>query len=409
MFAHQRHIRSIIVFCAFFIALFMMFTPFEAGKSMLPKYVTTLTCLLALAPVATFRGVSVRGPSVYLCVVALLLALHTIFVRPTPGQFTALVLATIGVALLLYGVSQRWPAEFEAALAAVLIVQIVMIFLQMALFYAGSATILDFHKMLYGSASRVAADYLHVRRFAGLQVEPGTYAHYIACLLGLYFIVARPGRMVGLIGIAGMFSILVTNAAVAIYFVAVVGGLFLVLHRESVSRTGAIVVAGLVVAYLFYSGYYEHLLLRFVGHDDGSLALRTEGVDSWLALSLEDKYIGVGLDVDPCNECHYQDIGTLFNLFTRGGALVVFASGLLFLRAARKNGLLFFLLAMALLSGEKMFLYEAPVWLFVLYAVNPIPRRIVRLPRLVRSRYPRPARAAYAPWIGRTPGSSPAR
>ncbi len=385
---HRKPLRSVCVFFAFFIALFMIFTPYEAAGSMLPKHIAAGVSLAVLAPFIFLKRMGLKASSFHVLLVSLVIALHTLFIRPTPGHFTLLILANFMVAVLIYELSFKWINEFKAALACLLILNIAAIVLQLSLYYLYSTTIVDFHKLIFGSSSRFSEDYLNVRRFSGLHVEPGTYASYVGCLLSIFILVARRNMITPVIVFAGVFSILLTNSASAVHFVIVVSALFGLLWKDGINKSLLAGFIVLVVAYAFYSGFYEHLSIRFFEQEDGSLSLRRSGVNSYFSLSGEDKFIGVGFDADPCHDCHYQDIGVLFNLFTRGGAIVMLVTSLLFLRAAAQNGIPFFVLAMALLIGEKMFVYEAPIWLFVLYAISairePTPRIPTSLPRTAK-------------------------
>jgi hypothetical protein len=85
---------------------------------------------------------------------------------------------------------------------------------------------------------------------------------------------------------------------------------------------------------------------------------------------VEEKFIGVGFANDPCGGCHYQDIGVAFNLITRGGAIVIMALAILVLRIIWANGLVLAVILCLIPLNEKMFFYEPPIWLFLLFAAT---------------------------------------
>lgn len=371
---YRKAIQSHLVSGAFFIALFLIFTPFEDGGSMLPKHIAAGVSVAVLTPFMLSKSMRLKVPSVYVLLIGLVVALHTIALRTAPAHFTALIATSFVSAVLLYELSFKWADEFENAITTLLVMNIAVIVLQFLLYHLYSTSIVDFHKLVFGSPSRFSEEYLNIPRFSGLQVEPGTYANYIGCLLGIFIMVVRRNRFIPVIVVAGLLSVLLTNSASAIHFVLVVAAMYCLFRKDEINKPLLFGLACVLAIYFFYSGLYEHLLMRFREREDGSLSLRLIGVNSYLKLSGEDKLIGIGFDLDPCRDCHYQDIGVLFNLYTRGGILVALMCSLLFLRSAIQNGVPFFLLAMALLAGEKMYVYEAPVWLFILYVVSALRR-----------------------------------
>lgn len=362
-------------------AMFFLFTPYESAGSMLPKYVAAGAALSFLSLLILIKGSKLHKPSLYVALIALMIMLHTRIIMPVPLQLTLLIGANLGVAILLYELSRLWQREFEWALVTLIVINILFIGVQFVLYALLGGSIYDLHRIVFGSSSRFAEDYLHVQRFSGLHVEPGTYANYLAFLLSILICVARPTKWLVITVFAGLASILLTSSAVALYFFVVVLALLCSVHRGAINAKLAVALTVLLTLYVFQSGFYEHLQLRFAQQEDGSLSLRRIGVQSYLALGGEEKTIGIGFESDPCRECHFQDIGTLFNLFTRGGLLIVFAGMLLLLRAATQNGIIFFVSAVALLSGAKMYAYEAPVWLFILFAVTRLQPTLVPMRR----------------------------
>jgi hypothetical protein len=121
---------------------------------------------------------------------------------------------------------------------------------------------------------------------------------------------------------------------------------------------------------MHFSGVLTHLEDRFLARDDGSLSHRMEGMHAYMTTTLEEKFFGVGFGDDPCVRCHYQDIGVTFNLLTRGGIVVALAFSLLVYRAIRVNGLILSIIRLLIPLNEKMFFYEAPIWLFILFTAT---------------------------------------
>ncbi len=380
---YRKDIQSKFAFLAFFISLFLFFTPFESSGSMWPKYVAAGVSLALLMPVFLLKKMGLRTPSLYILLLLLFIVIHTVFIRAVPAQFILLIVANFAAAILIYEMRFKWPDAFRQAVFYLLILNVAAIAAQASLYYLVTREIADFHKFLFHSASRFAEDYLNVTRFTGLQVEPGTYANYIACLLAIFIFISRHDKKIPAIVPIALFSILLTNSALSIYFVVSISVLVALLWKDRIDNFSILVFLLLASAYLFYSGFLAHLHARFFeGDDDGSLALRMRGLHSYFTASAENKVIGLGFDADPCAGCHYQDIGTLFNLVTRGGGIVMIVFFLLLLRAIKLNGMLFFCIVVVVLANEKMFFYEAPIWLFILFSVSH-----VRQPKFKREQY----------------------
>jgi hypothetical protein len=145
----------------------------------------------------------------------------------------------------------------------------------------------------------------------------------------------------------------------------------LYLWRKEIRPIHLIVLAAAIATYLIASGIVTHLEDRFIDQpSDGSLTHRIEGVAAYRATSSEEKFVGIGFVSDPCVGCHYQDIGVLFNLCTRGGAVVSLALLGMLVRMIRVNGLVLAILLLMVPLNEKMAFYEPPVWLFVLFALT---------------------------------------
>lgn len=369
-----NRLESPLVFLAFFCTLFLFFTPFEQGgpnPSMIPRYLVAGVSLVLLFPLLVVRSVRLRAPTVHVSVVLALIFMHAILVISGPGQFAMLIAADMCAAMLLYELSFHWRREFRAAIAWLLVLNVVFIGLQAFLFFATSAGIVDFYKMLFGSDSRFSEDYLNITRFSGFHVEPGTYANYMGCLLAIMMLVSEFSERLVLLTCVSIIGIFLTNSGSSVYFVPLVTLLGLYLWRKEVRPLHLIVLVAAIATYLVASGIVTHLEERFINQpSDGSLTHRIEGLAAYRAKSAEEKFVGIGFVSDPCVRCHYQDIGVVFNLTTRGGAVVTLALLGLLVRMIRVNGLVLAVLLVLVPLNEKMFFYEPPVWLFVLFALT---------------------------------------
>jgi hypothetical protein len=369
-----NRLESPLVFLAFFCTLFLFFTPFEQGgpnPSMIPRYLVAGVSLMVLFPLLAVRSVRLRAPTVHVSLVLSLIFMHATLVISGPGQFAMLIAADMCAAMLLYELSFHWRREFRAAIAWLLLLNVLFIVLQAFLFFATSAGIVDFYKMLFGAESRFSEDYLNITRFSGFHVEPGTYANYMGCLLAIMMLVSEFSERLVLLTCVSIIGIFLTNSGSSVYFVPLVTLLGLYLWRKEVRPLHLIVLAAAIATYLIASGIVTHLEERFINQpSDGSLTHRIEGLAAYRAKSVEEKFVGIGFVSDPCVRCHYQDIGVLFNLTTRGGAVVTLALLGLLVRMIRINGVVLAILLVLVPLNEKMFFYEPPVWLFVLFALT---------------------------------------
>ncbi|THC40373.1 hypothetical protein [Massilia sp. Mn16-1_5] len=366
--------ESRLVFLTFFCTLFLFFTPFEQGgpnPSMLPKYLAGGASLVLLFPFATMRPLRLRAPVVHVFCAMVFILLHATLIKSGPAHFALLILADMSAAMLLYELSFHWRREFQSAVGCLLFINAVFIGLQAVLYYGTSAGMVDFYKMLFGADSRFAEDYLNITRFSGFHVEPGTYANYIGCLLAIMMLVSQFSERLLLLTCASIIGIFLTNSGSSVYFVPLVTVLALYLWRKNVKTVHLLVLAAAISTYLLASGIVTHLEERFIHQpSDSSLSHRILGVAAYVATSPEEKFIGVGFVQDPCFRCYYQDIGALFNLSTRGGAVMWLAMLGMLLRMIRVNGLILATLLVLLPLNEKMFFYEPPLWLFVLFALT---------------------------------------
>jgi hypothetical protein len=224
--------------------------------------------------------------------------------------------------------------------------------------------------MIFGSDSRFVEDFLNIARFSGLQVEPGTYANYMGCLAAILILSSEFNTKFVLTSFMAVLSVFVTNSGSSIYFVPVLIALLGYRWRSKVRVIHIALLVGAVLGYMVASGVLEHLEARFLEHDDGSLLHRVEGVHAWTSLSLDEKFIGVGFGNDPCVRCYYQDIGVVFNLLTRGGMIVTLAFALMLGRIMVANGPVLAFLLILIPINEKMFFYDASIWLFFLFAMT---------------------------------------
>ena len=370
--------RRTLAVLALFIPLFLLFTPFEQGgpnPSMFPKYLSAGVSALVLAPLFVITRVRFRAETQLVLVTLAMFVFHALVVKPVPFHFLLLVVLNVVLAIFIYEASFSWRAEFVTALSWLLVLNAVVIAAQALMFHLLGAPIFDFHKIIFGSNSRFAEDYLNIARFSGLHVEPGTYANYIACLTAILMLTSEFSlRFIALCFLA-VLSVFVTNSGSSVYFVPVLVLLLGYLWRSKVRAIHIVLLVAAIYVYMLTSGVLEHLETRFLEQDDGSLSHRVDGVNAWLALTLEEKLIGVGFANDPCVRCYYQDIGMIFNLLTRGGLVVVLAFALVLGRMMVANGLVLAVLLMLVPINEKMFFYEAPIWIYILFAMTPFVRR----------------------------------
>ncbi|MET0859183.1 MAG: hypothetical protein ABWY27_20715 [Telluria sp.] len=373
-------------FMAFSVALFLLFTPFEQASggvnSMVPKYLVAAASIMLVAPLVLIRRVKLRTSSVLALLALVTIIFHSMVMRPVPEQFLFLISAHICLAILLHEASFAWRRQFESAVSIVLIVHAFFIILQALLFYVFSFGIYDFHRAVFGSHSRFAEDFLNIARFSGLQIEPGTYANYIGCLVAILIVSSDFSKRVMWTAFIAVVSIFLTNSGSSVYFVPVLIAMVAFLWRQRIRPSHVIVLAAAIALYLFFSGFITHLETRFLERDDGSLSHRMEGVAAYMATTLEEKFIGVGFGQDPCVRCYYQDIGVAFNLVTRGGIVVSCALALMAIRSLSLNGVVLSVLLFLIPLNEKIFFYEAPIWLFILFAATGI--KNAKAPKTVR-------------------------
>lgn len=358
-------------FLALFGALFLLFTPFEQSgphPTMFPKYFAAGAGMLLLAPLIVLKPLTIRMAAVLASVAVMTIVLHTVLVKPVPAQFTLLILANGALAFMLYEASHSWRSEFVAAVSWLLVINALLIAIQALLFYVLTHSIFDFHKVLFGSDSRFAEDYLNIARFSGIQVEPGTYANYMACLTAVLLLSSRFSARSLWTAFVAVLSIFLTNSGSSVYFVPVLLVLMAYLWRSKIRASHLLVLGAAILAYLLFSGILTHLEDRFFEHEDGSLSHRVEGMHAYVTQSIEEKFFGVGFGSDPCVRCYYQDIGVTFNLVTRGGAVVTLALALLVVRSVAVNGVILASILFLIPLNEKMFFYEAPIWLFLMLA-----------------------------------------
>lgn len=372
MNVHSRKPFSILACAAIFIALILLFTPFEQGgnnPTMLPKYLAAGASMFVLAPLILFRKLKISPPSMLVLVVLSTIIFHVIIIRPVPPQFVLLIAANLALAILLYEIRFVYRSEFEAALVGLLVISAISVYVQAVLFYFITHTIFDVHRLLFGAESRVAEDFLNIARFSGLHVEPGGYTNYVSCLLLIYVFSADLSKTAMSVAAASIFSILITHSASSMFFVTVILLLLGWIWRSRITMLHVLLVLSAIVCYVYASNFLEHLLSRF-GRDDGSMSLKVLGINTYLRMSLEEQLIGFGFGNDPCTACHYQDVGVVLNLVSRGGLLVGMAVSLLLLRAVKLHGLVLATLIFSIPVYCITWFYEVPIWLFILFATS---------------------------------------
>lgn len=367
-----KHVPSPLVFLVFLIPIFMFFTPFEQSgetRSMLPKYLVAGISILLIFPLVAITKIRFKTPSVLVLIALSMILFHTIVIDPVPGQFVLLIFANIFLAVLLYEASITWRKEFVSAISLVLYVHAAVITVQALLFYAFHQMV-DFHKIIFGSDSRFVEDFLNIARFSGLQVEPGTYANYIACLMAILLLTSDFSAKTFWVSSVALVSIFLTNSGSSIYFVPLMTVLLAFLGRKRIRAVHVVGLLAAMLVYLYFSGILAHLEARFFERDDGSLSHRVDGINAYMAKGWEEKMVGIGFGADPCVLCYYQDIGVTFNLLTRGGILVAIALLPLLWRSIAVNGLVLSTILFLIPLNQKMFFYEAPIWLFMLFAAT---------------------------------------
>lgn len=377
---------------ALFASLFLLFTPFEQSgphPTMFPKYFAAGAGMFMLAPLVVLKPVAIRMAALLISLAVLAILFHTMVIKPVPAQFTLLILANGALSLMLYEASYRWRKEFVASVSWLLLINAVFIVVQAVLFYAVTHSIFDFHKALFGSGSRFAEDYLNIARFSGIQVEPGTYANYIGCLSAILLLVAEFSAKILWVSFLAVLSIFLTNSGSSVYFAPVLIALMAYLWRSKIRIVHLLVLAVAIFAYLFFSGVLTHLEDRFFEHDDGSLSHRVEGMHAYMTQSVEEKFFGVGFGSDPCIRCYYQDIGVAFNLVTRGGALVTLSLVSILARSIAVNGPILATILFLIPLNEKMFFYEAPIWLLLLLSSTSLRTSPIEPLHASASRHPR--------------------
>jgi hypothetical protein len=377
MYSIQRKfLFSKAVSLAFAGSMFLMFTPFEdpVSNSMWPKYLAVFISSVFLAPLLLLKKIKIGAPSAFVLIFLFTIILHTILLRQISFQFDLLIVANCLLAIFVFELSQVWRNEFHSAIRWLIIANVAAILMQALIFFFGTGEIFDIYKFIFGSGSRFSEDYLNIARFSGLQVEPGTYANYVAYLLAIFIVTSTFNPQTYVVSILALLSILLTNSASAIYFAFVLALLILKFWGEKINKIHVIILLFAILIYLSFSNIYEHLTTRFLQNDDGSLSLRMTGIKSYLTTSFENKFIGLGFEHDPCFECHYQDIGVIFNLISSGGILLLLTLTVLFFRSLKKNGFFLAILIFAIVSYAKMHYYELPVWLLFLFSMTKLRR-----------------------------------
>jgi hypothetical protein len=364
---------SKIAFTALLGAIFLLFTPFDesgANPTMLPKYFAAGASMFLLAPLLMIRKLQFKQPSLLVSVLLFTLLFHAAIVKPVPPQFILLIAANLALAILIYEARSAFRKEFEAAIACLLVMNAFAITVQVLLFYFVTHSIYDVHRLIFGSESRVAEDFLNIARFSGIHVEPGTYTNYVCCLLGIYVFSCDFSKKVLWISLVSIFSVLLTHSASVVFFISVMLLIFWWLWRDRIGLAQVIMVVAAIIFYAYASDFITHLQSRFFQRDDGSLSLKVLGINIYLQTSLEEKFIGLGFGQDPCAACHYQDIGVVLNLISRGGIILATSLALIFLRLLRLHGLILSTLLVSIPVYCIMSFYEAPIWIYILFAIT---------------------------------------
>lgn len=363
---------STISFLAILVSLFLLFTPFEepsATPTMLPKYVAAGVSMFLLCPLIIFSKLRFTQPSLLVVIVLVTLLFHAVIVNPVPPQFALLIAANLALAIVIFEARFAYRKEFEAAVACLLIINVLTLFIQAGLFYFVTHSIYDIHKTLFRSESRVVEDYFNIARFAGIHVEPGTYTNFVSCLLVIYIFSSDFSKKVVGLAVATTISVLMTHSASAVFFVSVLLLIMGWLWRKRITLPEMLMVLGAIVFFVYASNFLDHLLTRFGGNDP-SLSSKMLGIDTYVHANVEEKLVGFGFGRDPCIGCHYQDIGVILNLVSRGGIIVTLSFSLLFVRAIRLHGFILATLIFSIPAYCIMYFFEAPIWVFILFAAS---------------------------------------
>lgn len=322
-----------------------------------------------LCPLILSGKLRFSHPSLLVVILLFTLLVHVLFVNPVPFQFALLVGANVALAVMIFEARTAYRKEFEAAVACLLIVNVVTLMVQAGLFYFVTHTIYDVHKSLFKSESRVVEEYFNIARFAGIHVEPGTYTNFVSCLLAIYVFTAEFSKKVMLLAVVTTISVLMTHSASSMFFVSVLLLLLGWLWRRQVTAPQMLLVLATILVYVYASNFLDHLLTRFGGNDP-SLSSKMLGINTYLDSSVEEKLIGFGFGRNPCIGCHYQDIGVILNLISRGGIMLIFSFSLILFRAVKLHGIFLAVLIFSIPAYCIMYFFEAPIWLYILFATS---------------------------------------
>jgi hypothetical protein len=160
-----------------------------------------------------------------------------------------------------------------------------------------------------------------------------------------------------------------THAASSIFFVSVLLLLLGWLWRKRIGLLEIVIALSVVVFYIYASNFIDHLMTRFGGHDP-SLSFKMQGINTYLDAGVEEKFTGFGYGADPCIGCHYQDIGVILNLVSRGGIIVTLPLALILLRIFALHGVILATFIVLIPAYCIMYFYEAPIWIFLLFAIS---------------------------------------
>jgi hypothetical protein len=363
---------SILFFLAFLVALFLLFTPFEESgtrATMLPKYLAAGVAMVAMSPLVFLGKIRMKLPSLLVATLLFTLVFHVVVVKPVPPQFVLLIAANLALAIAIFEARFSYRREFEAALACLIGINVLTLTIQVILYYFVTHSIYDVHQLVFGTESRVTEEYFNIARFAGLHVEPGTYTNYVSCMLAIYAFSAEFSKKRIVLAVGTIISVLMTHAASSIFFVSVLLLLLGWLWRKRIGLLEIVIALSVVVFYIYASNFIDHLMTRFGGHDP-SLSFKMQGINTYLDAGVEEKFTGFGYGADPCIGCHYQDIGVILNLVSRGGIIVTLPLALILLRIFALHGLILATFIVLIPAYCIMYFYEAPIWIFLLFAIS---------------------------------------
>jgi hypothetical protein len=305
------------------LALFLAFTPFEWPGTYYAVAIGVLAPLLAIVlvhPASVAQALQKPNVAWWLIGAA---TVHMLVLRPAPFLMTVGLLAAGVGAAALARFGTHFRATIGTAIHVVLVVQVAGLAIQaMTLMTTGEAAAL--HSMLFPpSEARTGVESVGVIRLGGFQIEPGTYAAWVAMLVALSRI--WKGRF-GVIDYVATASILGTYSAMGIAFVTVLGA-WALFDRLSTFRflqaVGGLTIAALIGFWAATLGVATYLENRFLETpEETSVQIREKPLREWVEADAGDKVVGFGFKRADCTaDICARELGFGFNILSSGGIL----------------------------------------------------------------------------------------